>query len=135
MAFSEQTLYGAKKCCDTKEAAADLSSSQYYALIDDGVDATKVNLAGGAVVIRGILQNKPEAGEQASYCYEGPSYAVLDGNTVNIPSNSFLKANASGKLELATLGTDIVVAKYTGDTTITTDDTVAPVLVTPAGGR
>lgn len=99
MAYSgDQILYSAK-------AGADLSSLRYSVLelnSEDVVDLTD----GTADIPLGILQTKPQSGEEAAVCVQGISKARYGGN---VTAGNLLVCTASGTLTAAgsTAGTKI----------------------------
>lgn len=78
----------------TVDAGADLQTFQYRACAIGGTLATGVNA-------RGILQNKPDNGEDATLAYQGRSKfqaggAVSAGAKLTVSSGGFMTAAASG---------------------------------------
>lgn len=81
----------------TQKANADLSSSQYLAVVINS--SGNVAVAGAGADIAGILQNKPTAGHACDVCVDGVSKAVAGGS---VTAGAKLMTNASGQLITAT---------------------------------
>lgn len=90
------------------EAAADLSSSQYFFVKVDSNG--KAALAGANDQAVGILQNKPASGETAEIAVFGVSKLVA---SAEITQGARLSATAAGKAVTAT-GTSVSDATATG---------------------
>jgi hypothetical protein len=86
-----------KEFLDSFKANSDLSAKQFYAV--ELVAANTVD-ACNAVTDRaiGILQNKPRAGEAATVCHGGRTYARADGGTVAIAVGDLVGPSATGTL-------------------------------------
>jgi len=74
-------------------AAEDLSDCQYHFILINSSGLAEVGADGEKCV--GILQNAPEAGEQACVRTAGESYLMTDG-TSDIAINDHLDSDASG---------------------------------------
>ena len=78
-------------------ASGDLSSYQYHAVYLNS--SGKLAVANATSKAVGILQNKPDAADEAgSVMLLGISKAVVDANSTNITYGDWLKPNASGHL-------------------------------------
>lgn len=78
----------------TVDAGADLQAFQYRAIAIGGTLATGLNA-------RGILQNKPDSGEDATLVYQGRSKfqaggAITVGARLTVTSGGFMTVAASG---------------------------------------
>jgi len=90
------------------QAAADLTSSQYYYVGDSSGDVDVTGGATGAVGY-GFLMNAPDTGEDA--IINGPGYPFAKAISHDaISVNDKLKALATGKMDATTTPGDIVVA-------------------------
>ena len=110
-----------------KEAAADLSGNQYFAVKQSGA---QIALCGAVTDTGlGILQDKPKASEAGRVRILGTSLAVTDGSGAAINPNDPLGPNAAGKLVKVTTPDRPVMARAMG--TSVADGTVIEVLLTP----
>jgi len=82
----------------TRAASADLSAKQYYAVKLDS--SAEVALAGANEAVIGILNNKPQSGEEASVKFMGTSKAIVS-EAVSIMDR--LTPTVAGKLEVVDL--------------------------------
>lgn len=80
---------------ETFIAAEDLSAVQYHAIMIGTTGLAEVGAANERCI--GILQNAPEAGEQAVVRTQGQSLAMVDGAT-DVAINDPLDVDASGHL-------------------------------------
>jgi hypothetical protein len=112
----------------SKEAAADLSAKQYFAVKQSG--AKQMALCGAVTDLTfGILQDKPKQNESGRVRVLGTSLAVTDGSGAAIAVNDKLGPNASGKLVKVTTADRPVAAIAMGVST--TDGAIIEVLLTP----
>lgn len=89
----------------TLTAAADLSSKQYHFV--SLASSTTVNVCSAITNSPiGILQNKPESGEQAIVAVSGISKVVADGT---IAAGNFIGTSADGQADAIGSGTDTTV--------------------------
>lgn len=111
----------------TREAENDLSSNQYYCV--ELVASNKVDVcdAQGELAI-GILQNEPEAGENASVMVSGISKVI--SHDTNIVAGSKLTTDANGKVEVAASGDEVIGIAL--EAASSTDDIIS-MLVCPMG--
>lgn len=86
-----------KEFLDSFIAAADLSTKQFYAVELTAPNTVNVPNAAADRAI-GILQNKPRAGEAATVCHGGRSYAIADGGTTAIAVGDLVGPAVGGKL-------------------------------------
>lgn len=93
----------------SKEAGADLSAKQYYAVKRDA-STGKIVLAGANEKALGILQNAPESGETAQVRIQGVSLAKLEeGGTLLF--GKFLTPTTNGTLEVCDAAGEEFIAK------------------------
>ena len=91
----------------SKTASEDLSGSQYYIVQMDSAGAAE--LAEGALdFIIGVLQNKPESGQEAHVRFLGVSKVKI-GGTVNI--GDFVTTNSTAEGIATTTDGDIVIGR------------------------
>ena len=96
---SPQVLVG------TLTAAADLSAKQYHFVVL--ASATTVNVATASTNAPiGILQNTPEAGQQAIVAISGVSKVVADGT---LAAGNFIGTSADAQADAISPGTDTTV--------------------------
>ena len=88
--------------CVTLEAAADLSTKQYFGVVIDSSGQAALAGAGATNKIIGILQDKPDAvGRAGSVGIYGKSKAVLGGT---VASGAKVTTDANGKFVTAAAG-------------------------------
>lgn len=91
----------------TLEAGEDMSAKQYFIVQLDA--AGKLEVAEGATdLIVGVLQNEPQAGENALYRHTGTAKVKL-GGTVGI--GAWVTTDANGKGVATTTDGDITIGR------------------------
>lgn len=91
----------------SREAAASLTTKQHYIVkLDSNGKIALADSATGLVV--GVLQNTPDASEQAVYAFGGTA-KVKAGGTVAI--GDWVTTNASGKAIATTTAGDVVIGR------------------------
>lgn len=112
----------------SREAAADLSGKQYYAVKQSG--AGQINVCGAVTDTGlGILLDKPKQTETGRVRVHGTSLAITDGSGAAIAVGDKLGPNAAGKLVKVTTPDRPVMAQACGASTA--DGTIIEVLLTP----
>lgn len=94
---------------DSFKANADLSSSQYYMLVNSV--GNLVDAAGSGAVVIGVLQNKPESGEHASVTMVGKTRVKAGGT---ITEGQLFMSDASGTATAVTSGQWVAGHAITG---------------------
>lgn len=123
--------YAGQQICATFEAAADLSTKQYYFVKLSAANTVNVCTAITDIPI-GILQNKPESGEAATVCLFGISKVSADGT---LAAGNLIGTSADSQADAITAGTDTTV--YTMGQALETaaaGDTVS-MFLNPTGSR
>jgi len=91
--------------CFTLEAAGDLSSHQFKAVVVDSNGRAALPGSDG-VVVAGILQNKPSAAGQAASVHRSGISKAVAGGTFN-PGTLLMAKGTTGKLAAATAGNHV----------------------------
>lgn len=100
-------------------AGEDLSAKQYYAVMYDVTDETKVKISDGTKLI-GWLMNAPESGIQAEVATIGGGAVGIADGTITVGDD--LTITSAGKVKLAVAGDPIVAVAME---TVTDGDAVA----------
>lgn len=122
MALSVPTVHGQLAGVT---ASADLSSKQYYNVVQDA--ATTCAIAGADVQTLGVLINEPESGEGADVVLFGTAKMIVDGNAAGIAVSDFLMTDANGKGVLCNGDTENIVGQALAASTA--DGDIIPVIV------
>ena len=97
--------------CETFTAGADLSAKQYYCV---KLSTTRtIDVADSAAVAQGVLQDKPQSGEQGVVAMAGRggvTRVVTDGTTA-IAIGDYLKSHTNGKAIKAATDKDRAIGR------------------------
>jgi len=94
----------------SREAGEAMTDKQHYIV---QLSATGlIEVAEGATdLVVGVLQNTPDAGEQAVYAFSGVA-KVKAGGAINI--GDFVTTDASGKAVATTTDGDVIIGRFIG---------------------
>jgi len=94
----------------TGVASEDLSAKKYYIVQLDATGGIEVG-EGATDLLVGVLQNKPQSGEAAVYCFGGTS-KVKAGGAVGV--GAWVTSDANGKGVATTTDGDVVIGRHIG---------------------